>query len=175
MDSFYIYPPRDLSQKAYLLLPSRQVEHFFFTINSSLGTRLALPKDGVEIGFLMDFPGDGTPRPRYLGLSDEREMAECLKLAIPSRTYRPDGENDASVGPTDKSLGAFKTKMELLVESDKKKKGVIKQKKKAERIAKQKSWIHTVKRVQRYLGIRGIHHKASGNTKTSLLDSSFGQ
>jgi hypothetical protein len=115
----------------------------------------------------MDSPGDGTPRPRHLALSDCREMTGGLQQAVHSQTYNPDGENDVSVRPADRSLEAFKEKIEGLVKSDKKRKAAVKEKKKAERFAKQRAWNHTIKRVQRYLGIREIHrdrHKASGNT-----------
>jgi len=81
-------------------------------------------------------------------------MAECLKKAIPSSSWRPDGEAEAKCEPTEKSLDAFKKKIELLLESDKKKKGLSKEKKKTERFAKQRAWNHEIKRVQRYLGLR---------------------
>jgi hypothetical protein len=178
MTSFYIYPPPPISQRAVLLLPSRQVEHFFLTINKNLGTRLALPEDAVEAGFLVDFPEDGMPRPRYLGRSTEREMAEALKQSVPSRTYKPDGEPELTVDPTDKSLEAFKRKMELLVQNDKKRKAVVKEKKRAERLQKQQSWNRIVKRVQRYLGIREAYRGQHNTTKTtgeSLPDAHLGQ
>jgi hypothetical protein len=137
-----------------------------------------MPVDAVKTGFLLDFPEDGTPRPRYLGRSDEREMAEVLKQAVPSRTYKPDGERELSIDPTDKSLEAFKRKMELLVENDKKKKAAVKEKKRAERFAKQRSWNHSIKRVQRYLGIREVHrghHEAINTIGGSSGDSGLGE
>jgi hypothetical protein len=85
-------------------------------------------------------------------------MAEGLKRAIPSFSYKPDSEHEASSEPTEQSVEAFKKKIELLLESDKKKKAATKEKKKTERFAKQRAWSHTVKRVQRYLGVRGARH-----------------
>jgi hypothetical protein len=105
-------------------------------------------------------------------------MAECLKKAIPSSTYRPDDEVEANCEPTEKSLEAFKKKIELLLESDKKKKGMTKEKKKLERFAKQQAWNHEVKRVQRYLGLRQVGHGNRGAYKATgrhLKNSSLGK
>ena len=105
-------------------------------------------------------------------------MAECLRKAIPSSSYRPDDEVEAKVEPTEKSLEAFKKKIELLLESDKQKKGLIKEKKKLERFAKQRAWNHEVKRVQRYLGLRQAgrgNHEAYRAVGGSLKNSSLGK
>jgi hypothetical protein len=103
-------------------------------------------------------------------------MAEYLKKAIPSSSYRPDGEAEAKCKPSEQSLAAFKKKIELLLESDKKKKGLTKEKKKLERFAKQQAWNHEIKRVQRYLGLReavcghhGVYRAASRTLKNSSL------
>jgi hypothetical protein len=128
------------------------------TINNTLQTHLRIPDTGIESAFLFTFPKDGTPRPRYLGHTNEREMAECLKKAVPSASYRPDGEAQADCEPTEKSLETFKKKIDLLFESEKRKKAANREKKKVERFAKQQAWNHEVKRVQRYLGLREVRH-----------------
>jgi len=102
-------------------------------------------------------------------------MAECLKKAIPSSTYRPDDEIEANYEPTEKSLEVFKKKIELLLESDKKKKSITKEKKKLERFAKQQAWNHEVKRVQRYLGLRQVGHGAYKTAARNLKNSSLGK
>lgn len=101
-------------------------------------------------------------------------MAECLKKAIPSASYRPDGDLEAHCEPTEKSLEAFKRKIDLLFETEKRKKAATKEKKKAERFVKQQAWNHEVKRVQRYLGLREVRHAHVGvaNTASKTLRNS---
>lgn len=105
-------------------------------------------------------------------------MAECLKKAVPSSSYRPDDEVEAKCEPTEKSLEAFKKKIELLLESDKRKKSLTKEKKKVERFAKQRAWTHEIKRVQRYLGLREAargNRGAYGTTNRYSKKSSSGK
>lgn len=105
-------------------------------------------------GFIIDCPDDGTPRPRYIGRSNDYETAVLTKKAIPSKGYRPQNEPASSTKPSDESLEAFKERMEEMLEMDRKKKQALKSKKQAERYAKQQGWNHVTKRVQRYLGLR---------------------
>lgn len=105
-------------------------------------------------GFVIHCPDDGTPRPRYIGRSNDYETAVLTKKAIPSKGYRPQNEPAASTKPSDESLETFKERMEEMLEIDRKKKAALKSKKQAERYAKQQGWNHVTKRVQRYLGLR---------------------
>lgn len=82
-------------------------------------------------------------------------MADKLRGAIPLAHYQLEDEPKDGPNPTDRSLAAFKRKMEMMHEDDKQKKALSKEKKKVERIAKQQSWGRAMKRVQRYLGLRG--------------------
>jgi hypothetical protein len=104
-------------------------------------------------------------------------MAEYLKKAIPSSSYRPDDEAETKCEPTGKSLEAFKKKIELLLESDNKKKALTKERKKSERFAKQRAWNHEIKRVQRYLGLREVVRDNSGAYRATdgYLKSSSGK
>lgn len=56
--------------------------------------------------------------------------------------------------PSQASLIEFKAKVDLVTRLQRGKKMVNKEKQKAERVAKQQSWNKSIKRVQRYLGIR---------------------
>ncbi|OBT62350.1 hypothetical protein VE03_08437 [Pseudogymnoascus sp. 23342-1-I1] len=153
-DFFYIYPPPELSASASVLVPLSQVEHFIWIINRHLKTHLGIPVMERDPGFVIDFPDDGTPRPRYIGRSNDYETAVLTKKAIPSKGYRPPNEPTSSTKPADESLEAFKERMKEMLETDKKKKLALKSKKQAERYAKQQGWNHVTKRVQRYLGLR---------------------
>ncbi|KFY71146.1 hypothetical protein V499_08671 [Pseudogymnoascus sp. VKM F-103] len=153
-DFFYIYPPPELSPNASVLVPLAQVEHFIWIINRHLKTHLGIPIMERDPGFIIDCPDDGTPRPRYIGRSNDYETAVLTKKAIPSKGYRPPNEPASSTKPSDESLEAFKERMEEMLEIDSKKKQALKTKKQAERYAKQQGWNHVTKRVQRYLGLR---------------------
>jgi hypothetical protein len=86
-------------------------------------------------------------------------MAESLRTNAPPSYYKPDGEPDAIGTPSERSLIAFKTKIDLMLQAQKGKKLANKEKQKTERIAKQQAWNHSIKRVQRYLGIREASHQ----------------
>jgi hypothetical protein len=154
--SFYLYRSSgvDPSQAALILVPTKQLEHLLRTINATLGTGLTIPSGGATSGFKVTFENDGTPRPRYLGRSTDQEMAENLKTSAPPSHYKLDGEPDAFGTPSERSLNAFKAKIDLIVQAQKGKKLANKEKQKKERINKQQTWSHSIKRVQRYLGIR---------------------
>lgn len=137
-----------------MLVPLAQVEHFIWIINRHLKTHLGIPIMERDPGFIIDCPDDGTPRPRYIGRSNDYETAVLTKKAIPSKRYRPPNEPASSTKPSDESLEAFKERMEEMLEMDRKKKLALKSKKQAERYAKQQGWNHVTKRVQRYLGLR---------------------
>jgi hypothetical protein len=171
---FYIHPPNLLGRKAVILIPSWQFQHFLDAISERLEIEVKMPENATEMGLIVEFPKDGTPRPRYLGHTTDREMADGLKQAIPSLKWRPKGESNTSCEPTEQSLVAFNKKMELLLESEKtKKRAATKEKRMHKRIAKQQDWNHSIKRVQRYLGIRERLHgqhtdsQALGNSSVS--------
>ncbi len=87
--SFYLYRASlDPNQQPILLLPTRQVAYFLSIINQSLGTRLTIPTGGAKSAFQVTFENDGTPQPRYLGRSTDKETADELRNNIPSSYYR---------------------------------------------------------------------------------------
>jgi hypothetical protein len=68
--------------------------------------------------------------------------------------FKLDGEPGVIENPSQASLIEFKAKVDLMTRLQRGKKMVNKEKQKAERVAKQQSWNKSIKRVQRYLGIR---------------------
>jgi hypothetical protein len=157
-----------VSQKPIILLPLQQVEQFLATINENLGTQLTIPRAAESTGFLIQFEVDGTPRPRYLGRSISRDMADDLKKAVPDPSYRPHGIIEQHVDPSDRSLQAFKRSMDRVLEIDKKKKKVSKDKKNQERHAKQQSWNSSSKRIQQYLGLKQVNNSGGADISASL-------
>ncbi|KAL2074789.1 hypothetical protein VTL71DRAFT_8568 [Oculimacula yallundae] len=174
-DFFYIYRgPSDLNLQPILLVPTRQVTSFLQRINSKLDTALAVPTGGANGSFQVTFTNDGTPQPRYLGFSINSEMAESLRNNVPPHYFKLDGEPGAVGTPSDRSLAAFRTKIALMTQAQKGKKMVNKEKQKKDRIEKQQAWSHSVKRVQRYLGLRESTTGRIAAIKASLGETDHG-
>ncbi|KAF7949015.1 hypothetical protein EAE96_008191 [Botrytis aclada] len=153
-DFFYLYRLReDSNQSPIILVPTKQVEYFLAVINRSLGTNLTIPS-GSGGAFDAVFNNDGTPYPRYLGRVLNKNMADELRENVPPRYYKVDGEPPITKPLVDTSLEAFRAKIEALNLTAKNKKAANKEKQRVERVAKQKAWKDSTKRVQRYLGLR---------------------
>jgi hypothetical protein len=121
--------------------------------------QLRMPVDMPGTSFYLEFPCDGTSRPKYLGYSNDWSTAEGLKLGNPrSGWIRPGAKIYTSREPTEDSVQAFKSKIRMLLDTEKRSqvaaKKSSKEKKKRERIARQQSWNQLLKRSQRYLGLR---------------------
>ena len=143
-------------------------------INRALKTQLAIPSDRGNGSFQVTFENDGTPQPRFLGRSTSKEMAENLRCAIPPAWFRANGEPATAPAPSDRSLAAFNAKIDLVLRTQNVKKVKNKEKQRIERIAKQQSWGHSTKRVQRYLGIRqASHENQSAAARAGLVNSDF--
>ena len=155
LHSFYIYRLKsDLNLLPILLVPAKQLQDFLELINRSLSTSLAMPSNGANGTFMVSFENDGTPRPRYLGRSTNKEAAESLRNNIPPTYYKPMNEPKSTVTPTEQALEAFKAKLELMNAAQKGRKTVSKEKARKERLFNQQSWKASLKRTQRYLGLR---------------------
>ncbi|TVY43515.1 Uncharacterized protein LSUB1_G000356 [Lachnellula subtilissima] len=154
-DLFYVYRLKsDLNLLPILLVPAKQLQDFLELINSDLNTSLAMPARGANGTFMVSFEDDGTPRPRYLGRTANKEAAETLRNNIPPTYYKPKNEPKSTVTPTPQALAAFKAKLELMNAAQKGKKNWSKEKSKRERLFSQQSWKASLKRTQRYLGLR---------------------
>ncbi|RAL59337.1 hypothetical protein DID88_006942 [Monilinia fructigena] len=171
-DFFYLYRlVEDSNQSPIILVPTKQVEYFLAVINRALGTSLTLPP-GSEGEFDVVFNSDGTPYPRYLGRVLNKNMANNLRENVPPRYYKLDGEPPVTKPLVDRSLVAFRAKIEGLNVTARNKKAAHKEKQRVERVAKQQAWKDSTKRVQRYLGLRqrldsvkpGAHNFAVLNT-----------
>jgi len=80
-------------------------------------------------------------------------MADDHKKAVPPRYFTLSGEPEPPT-PSNRSLLSFKAKMDLIFQAKKGQKLAAKDKQRKDRHSKQQSWNHSVKRVQRYLGLR---------------------
>lgn len=83
-------------------------------------------------------------------------MAQDLHRNIPPSYFKLDAEPQAAGAPSDRSLSAFKKKMDDMMMLQKHKKAATAEKRKKERFDRQKAWCHSLKRIQRYLGLRKL-------------------
>lgn len=140
--------------KPILLIPSNQVQALFTEINKELSCDLSFPKTSGDLGFILSFNDDSTPRPRYLGQSTSRNAFDTMATKVPKEDYKLAGEVRSTEKPTDRSFAAFKQKMEAALEASKNKSKASKAKKQTERVQQKQKWCRELKRTQRYLGLR---------------------
>lgn len=93
-------------------------------------------------------------------------MSENLRQAVLPATYRPSDESPLE--PTDRSLEAFKKKIELLIEHEKNKKKASKEKRNLEKRERQLAWNRSIKKVQKYLGIRKSRDDIQAEARASV-------
>lgn len=101
-------------------------------------------------------------------------MAERLRNNVPPHYYKLDGEPGAIGTPSDRSLAAFRAKIALMTQAAKGKKVANKEKQKKERIERQQAWHHSIKRVQRYLGLRTSSSSREAEVRATLEVSGLG-
>jgi hypothetical protein len=156
---FYLYRSTGIDAQnptALILVPTQQFANFLQTINTCFHTHLTISSGSGNGAFQVTFNDDGTPRPRYLGRATNKDMAAKLRNDAPPSYFKLNNEPGAIGKASDRSLAAFKAKMDLMTQSAKGKKQASKEKQKLERINKQQEWNHSIKRVQRYLGLRQV-------------------
>ena len=85
-------------------MPSSEVKALLEEINRDLNLHLEFPLRSEQRGFLVDFPADGTPRPRFLGICSSRNNFNGIEYNVPAAPPMTDDQND-------KSKETFDTKM----------------------------------------------------------------
>lgn len=139
--------------KPLILILEQQVETLLQEINSTLKLSLRITNQQREAGLVARFPDHPHCLPRYLGRSNSREQFDNMVGRAPPVSYRAFGERCAP--PIDgRTLEDFKKLMEDLWDAQRNKSKVQKEKKKQERVEKNKVMAQSFKRAQRYLGLR---------------------
>jgi hypothetical protein len=164
--SYYIHCPPDMGEKPVILVPTYQFEHLLDVVNAKLETRFTIPPGRNAERFNMSFGIGNSPRPRFLGRSHDAETLKklCNLKAIPG----PHPDDDLTKA-THLGLEEFR---ELLKRSRADgKKGKKSDKNRAKRIKAHREWGRSVKRAQRYLGLRS---RVAGEAadKPTILDLS---
>ncbi|KAL1857965.1 hypothetical protein Plec18170_003189 [Paecilomyces lecythidis] len=152
---YYIKPPPYLSTRPLLLVPAIQVQELVDEINDEFNCALSLPTD-VHLGLMLPFEEDGTPQPQFLGQCTSREMKDKLEYnALTASDGKDDHNPPAGCTPeVDRSFAAFRKKIEAALEATKNRNKASKAKKRQNQIEKRQEWSRTLRRTQRYLGLR---------------------
>ena len=146
---FYIHTRLDSTQKPLLLIPQAEVQQLFHDIGEAFDIFAPFPDVVRDPGFQVDFVEEGSPRPRYLGRLTNETSIQDLEMNIPPQGSAAEEPEQVE----DRSLAAFRRKMEDSIQSGKNKKP-NKAKKRLDRIGVKKAWCAQLKRSQCYLGLR---------------------
>lgn len=167
LDSFYIYKKKQLAKKenpteqdnptkkdkptrkteSILLVPTGQFEHLLDVVNAEYETLLKIPEGRNRDKFTLSFGAGNGPRPRFLGRSDSKAAFEALKAAVPERKPEDDLSNATAEG-----CAEFDRLMSLTHSRGRRKDGPDRNREK--RASNHIAWGRSIKRVQRYLGLR---------------------
>lgn len=145
--SYYIHHPPEIDKKPILFVPTYQFQHLLDVINAKLEIELTIPPGKNEETFNMSFGLGNTPRPRFLGRTSSKEAFESLRESIPP----PDPADDLSKAT---NLGRDEFLRMLSAALTVRKKSSKSNKNRAKRIQVHREWGRSIKRVQRYLGLR---------------------
>lgn len=154
--------------KPLILVSESQFQDLLTDINSALNLRLHITDEQRDDNLVGRFPDHPRCQPRYLGRIKSREEYNTLLDTVPGVMSRSaDEPTPASLD--DRTLADFKHLMEGMLENTKAKSKAQKEKKKVERLAKQKVYTDEFKRAQRYLGLRPTNNGKSALHIQSIL------
>lgn len=156
-DFFYIHNLSQTNPSPILFVPTYQFQQLLEFVNAKLDTDLKVP-GGKNIGkFSVSFGRLGhTPRPRFLGRSTDGETFKALEADIPPLDPT-DKLDQIPVAAKDDFLEQLKM---IHTAMNRKKKS---QRNRSDRVASHKAWGRSIKRVQRYLGLRQKATTREGN------------
>ncbi|CAG8971184.1 hypothetical protein HYALB_00010184 [Hymenoscyphus albidus] len=172
---FYLHKLKSPNPSSPLILVlASQFEHYLQTINA-LGykSRLSLPAGDAVEAYRAYFEDSSTPCPRYLGKAGDHSEFEDLKsYSIYPRTYQKPGE-PATPTPTKESLEAFQSMLDTMLATQKAKAAASKAVAKKKRVELKSSWGRSVKRVQRYIGLRAKVEERADWVPATMKDPEF--
>ncbi|KAK0711091.1 hypothetical protein B0H67DRAFT_646498 [Lasiosphaeris hirsuta] len=145
-DFFYLHYPPAYIKNPVFFVPTYQFEHHLKVVNAELDLKLAIPGGSLGDNLKLAFGHDGVPRPRFMGRSTSHDHFEELSDAVPKRNPA-DKMNKTAI---DNFLGTMNA-IGQAGHGQKKNKSEKTRKKRAEA---HRDWGHSIKRVQRYLGLR---------------------
>ncbi len=145
------------------MVPTYQFQHLLDVVNAKLETQLTIPPGRNQERFMMSFGLGNSPRPRFLGRCNSLESFKSLCKGIPE----PHSDDDLTKAT---KLGLKEFRQLLRRSRADRKKGKRSDRNRGKRIRAHQTWGRSVKRVQRYLGLRG---KVTTAEPSGVLDLSL--
>ncbi len=130
-------------------MPAIEFRSLLAEINKDLNLQLKFPDDP---GFLLNFLEDGSPRPRYLGCLSAENPLDKMESQIPGPDFKLEGEDEVD----DRSLEAFRVKMEAAIQAGRNRSKGSKEKRKKARVMEKKGCCLQLRRTQHYLGMKPV-------------------
>ncbi|KAF2443453.1 hypothetical protein P171DRAFT_362217 [Karstenula rhodostoma CBS 690.94] len=166
-DLYYLWDIEE--SKPLILVHESQVHDLLEEINSRFKLELKITDSQREEGLVLRFPDHPRCRPRYLGRSHTRDEYNSMTDQVPLISVRAPGE------PTPPSLDAqaiedFRQMIEDAWEVTRNKTKASKEKRRVDRLKKQKVFTDQLKRAQRYLGLRPSTLDGTSPTAISAVD-----
>jgi hypothetical protein len=152
-----------MKMKPVLFVPTYQFTHLLDVVNAKLETQFTIPHGRNKERFMMSFGVGNSPLPRFLGRSHSAESFKALSMAIPA----PHPDDDLTKVT---KLGVEEFRQLLRRTRADRKKGKKSDRNRPKRIQMHQDWGRSVKRVQRYLGLRG---RAADEMAVKLADLDF--
>ncbi|KAK3333439.1 hypothetical protein B0T19DRAFT_126065 [Cercophora scortea] len=146
-DLYYVHQPAEFNKEPVIFVPTYQFENLLGVVNAKLDTELTIPP-GVNAGkYKMRFGLENTPHLHFLGRSTSYETFESLRKAIPE-PHADDNLKNATTRGREMFLDSLAKVFSPVT------KGNQSEKKRRQRIDNHRAWGRSIKRAQRYLGLR---------------------
>ncbi|KAM7202080.1 good for full DBP5 activity protein 2 [Naviculisporaceae sp. PSN 640] len=158
-DLFYTHYPPGTDKRPLIFVPTYQFQHLLDVINAKLDIKLTIPPGKNELRFNMIFGAGDTPRPRFLGRSSDTEAWTSMTRAIPEPLQDDTWEKATQAGKDE-----YMNLLYLATSGKSKEKNSERNREK--RINNHKAWGQSLKRAQRYLGLREQYRGAATGPAT---------
>jgi len=145
------------------MVPTYQFQHFLAIVNAKLETQFTVPPGKNKERYMMSFGTGNSPRPRFLGRSNDLASFQSFCKAIPE----PHPEDDLSKA----TMAGLEEFRQLLNKSRADRKRVKRSdRNRMKRFQAHKAWGRSVKRAQRYLGLRAARADGQAAREPAPID-----
>ncbi|KAF1344164.1 hypothetical protein BDV97DRAFT_403110 [Delphinella strobiligena] len=148
-DLYWVWSPYCDPGKPYVFIPLDQFKQLVKEINQRFpGWQITIPDGAEAIGLVVNFEEHPECRPRWLGRAASKDDYDLLEGKA---TFFDTPPHD----PPEKTLEAFKDKIEAAINATRQKNSkAAKEAKQEQRLVRQQDMSRAFKRAQRYLGLR---------------------
>ncbi|KAK4224151.1 good for full DBP5 activity protein 2 [Podospora fimiseda] len=164
-DLYYFHQPKKEmgDQPPALFVPTYQFEHLLDVVNAKLEINFTIPHGVNEEKFKLSFAAADGPRPRFLGRSHTAHGFNLLRDKIPAFEEKDDLSLASAHG-----RGHILSVLQMISKASTKSKKADNTRYK--RTILHKAWGRTMKRAQRYLGLREKIGQRVDGTTPQMLD-----